>query len=61
MVEVIPLNAKKRESNFRVSPKLCIFLYNAIETTGVRQSIILMYLGVMYTVFHGGDAWDSMP
>ena len=27
---------KKWGSNFKVAQKLCIFLYNAMETTGVR-------------------------
>ena len=44
-----------------VAPKLCISLYNAMETTGVRQGMILMQSGVMFNVFHSGDAWDSMP
>ena len=44
-----------------VPPKLCIFLYNAMETTGVRQGMIIMYSGVMDTVFHSGDAWYPMP
>ena len=29
-----------------------------METTGIRQGMILMQSGVMYTVFHSGDAWD---
>ena len=56
MILVVPLNA-----NFKIVPKLCIFLYNAMETTGVRQGMIIMHLGVMDTVSHSGDAWDSMP
>ena len=44
-----------------VAPKLCIFLYNAMETTGIHQEMIIMLSGVMATVFHSGDAWDSMP
>ena len=44
-----------------VSPIVCIFLLNAIETTGVHQGMIIMHSGVMDTVFHSGDAWDSMP
>ena len=35
-----------------IKHKLCIFLNNAMETTGVPQ---------MDTIFHSGDAWDSMP
>ena len=46
---------------FKVAPKLCIFLYNAMETTGVHQGMIIMHSGVMDTVFHNGDAGDSMP
>ena len=44
-----------------VAPKLCIFLYNAMETTWVNQGMNIMHLGVLDTVFHSGDAWDSMP
>ena len=43
------------------APKLCIFLYNAMETTGVRQGMGIMHSDVMDTVFHSGNAWDSMP
>ena len=32
-----------------------------METTGVRQEMIIMRWGVMDTSFHNGDAWDSMP
>ena len=32
-----------------------------METTGVHQGMIIMHSGVMDTVFHSGDAWDSMP
>ena len=61
MVKVIPLNAKNEDQTFKVSPKLYIFLYNAMETTGVHQGMIIMHSGVMDTVFHSGDAWDCMP
>ena len=44
-----------------VAPKLCVFLYNAMETTEVRQGMIIMHWGVMDTVSHSGDAWDFMP
>ena len=44
-----------------VAPKRCIFLYNAMEITVVHQGMIIMHSGVMDTVFHSGDAWDSMP
>ena len=60
MVKVIPLNAKN-EDQTKVAPKLCILLYNAMETTGVLHGMILMHSVAMYTVFHSGDAWDSMP
>ena len=33
-----------------VAPKLCIFLYNAMETTGVHQVIIITHSFVMDTV-----------
>ena len=61
MVWIILLNTQKWGSIFKVTPKLCIFLYNAMETTGVRQGMETMHLDVMGTVFHSGDAWDSMP
>ena len=32
-----------------------------METTGARQGMGIMHLDVMDTVFHSGDAWDSMP
>ena len=35
-------------------------VYNAMETTGVHQGMIILHSDVMDTVFHGGDAWDSM-
>ena len=44
-----------------IPPKLCIFLCNAMETTGVYQGMFIIHSGVMDTVFHCGDAWDSMP
>ena len=56
-----PIKREKWESNFKVAPKLCIFLYNAMETTGVRKGMIKMHSGVMDTVFHSGDAWYPMP
>ena len=36
----------------KVAPKLCIFLYNAMETTGVRQGIGRMHTDVI-VVMHG--------
>ena len=44
-----------------LSGKQCIFLYNTMGTTGVRQGMGIMHLDVMDTVFHSGDSWDSMP
>ena len=61
MVWAIPLNAKNGDQFFEVAPKLCIFLYNAMETIGVRQGMSIMHLGVMDTVFHSCNALDSMP
>ena len=55
-----PTKHKKWGSNFKVAKKLCIFLYNAMETTGVRQEMGIMHSDVMVTVFHSGDAWGSM-
>ena len=46
---------------FKVAPKLCIFLYNTMETTFIRQGMCIMHLDVMETVYHSGDACDSMP
>ena len=31
-----------------------------METSGVRQGMIIMRRGVMDTIFRSGDAWDSM-
>ena len=61
MVLYIPLNAKKWKSNVKVTQKLCIFLYNVMESIGVRQGMSIMHSGVMDTVFHSYDALDSMP
>ena len=61
MVWFIPLNTKKWGSNFKVAPKLCTFLYNAMESTAVHQGMGLMHSNEMNTIFHRGDAWDSMP
>ena len=38
------------------APKLCIFLYNVIETTEVHQGMSIMHSVVMDTFFHSGDA-----
>ena len=32
-----------------------------METRGVHKGMIIMHPGVMDTVFHSGDARDSMP
>ena len=56
-----PIKREKWGSNFKVAPKLFIFLYNAMETRGVHKGMIIMHPGVMDTVLHSGDAWDSMP
>ena len=48
-----PIKHKKGGSNFKVTRKLCIFLYNAMETTGVRQGMGIMHSDVMDTIFHG--------
>ena len=61
MVWVIPLNAEKWRSNFKVAPNFYIFLYSAMETLGIRQGMSIMHSGVMDTVFHSCDALDSMP
>ena len=29
-----------------------------METTGIRQGMIIMHSCAMDTVFHSGDAWD---
>ena len=56
----LPIKHKRWGSNFKVAPNFCIFLYNTMETTGVRQGMGIMHSDVMDTVFHSGDAWDSM-
>ena len=56
-----PIKREKWGSNFKVAPKLCIFLYNAMETTGVRQGMIIKHSGVMDIVFQSGDTWHHMP
>ena len=43
------------------APKLCIFLYNSMETTGVRQRMVIMHSSLMDTVFNSCDAWHPMP
>ena len=60
MVWVIPLTQKWR-SNFKIAPKFCIFLYNAMKTIGVCQGMSIMHYCVLDTVFHSFDALDSMP
>ena len=56
-----PIKRKKWRSNFKVATKLCIFLYNAMETIGVHQGTSIMHSGVMSTVFPRCDVLDSMP
>ena len=56
-----PIKRKKWRSNFKVAPKLRIFLYNAMETIGARQGMSIMHSSVIDTVFHSCDALDSMP
>ena len=60
MVWIIPFT-QKMIINLIVAPKICIFLYSAMETTVVRLGIGIMHSDVIDTVFHSGDAWDSMP
>ena len=55
MVRVIQLNTQ-----FKVAPKLCIFLYSAMETTWVRQGMGIMHSGVMDTVFHSSEYKEYM-
>ena len=43
-----PIKHKKWGSNFNVAPKLCIFLYNAMETTGDRQGMGIMHSDVLW-------------
>ena len=56
-----PIKHNKWVSNLRVAPTFCIFLYNAMETLGVRQGISIMHSNVMDTLFHNGDILDCMP
>ena len=59
-VRIIQLNTK-HEIQTKVELKFeCIFLYNALETSGVRQGMSKLHSDVMGSVFHSGDAWDSM-
>ena len=60
-IEGCPIKREIWGSNFKVAQQFSIFLYNSMETTGVRQEMGIMHSGVMYTDFHSGDAWDSMP
>ena len=39
-----------------VAPKLCIFLYNTMESTVIRQGMGIMHSYVMDTFLHSGDA-----
>ena len=39
-----------------VAAKLCIFLYNTMETTGMRQGLGITPFDVLGTVFHSDDA-----
>ena len=45
-----PIKHKKRGSNFKLAPKLCIFLYSAMEATGVHQGMGIIHSDVMDTV-----------
>ena len=56
-----PIEYQKWGSNFKVAPKICTFLYDATENSGVRQEMGIMHSDVMDTVIHRGDAWDSLP
>ena len=51
---------QQSKSNFKVARKLCIFLFNAMETVGIRQGMGKLHSDVIDTVFHKGDAWDAM-
>ena len=56
-----PIKRMKWRSNFKVAPKLCIFLCKAMEPIGVRQGMSIMFSGVMDTVFHSCDVLGSIP
>ena len=43
-------------SAFQVAPKQLIFLYNTMETAGIRQGMGIMHSDVLDTLFHSGDA-----
>ena len=50
------LKKKIYSKAFQVAPKQCIFLYNTMKTTGIRQGMGIMHSDVMDTFFHSGDA-----
>ena len=54
----LPMSHKKdaRLIWVKVAPKLSIFLYNTMETTGVRQGMGITHSNVMDTFFHSYDA-----
>ena len=54
------MNYPIKHSN-EVAPKRCNFLYNAMETTGFRQGMGVMFSDVIEAVFHSDSTWDSMP
>ena len=35
--------------------------YHIISNASLVNNCIIMHSGVIDTVFHSGDAWDSMP
>ena len=51
MVKVIPSNVKNEDQTLRKHQN-CIFLHNAMETTGVHQGMIIMLSCMMDTIFH---------
>ena len=47
---------RRKQKRFKVAAKVCIFLYNTLETTGVCHRLGIIPSDVLGTVFHSGDA-----
>ena len=54
------IKQKKWGPTVKVAPKLCIFLYNTMQITGIRQVMGVMHSDVMDIFFYSGDAWKAM-
>ena len=56
-----PLNSTNEDQPLRWYQNFAFFLYNTILTTGIRQGMGILHSDVMDSLFHSGDAWDSLP